>query len=42
MKVVETFEAIAVNRVGSQWVFDFGVNFAGTFTLKINGKGVGI
>ncbi|EMR68107.1 putative exported rhamnosidase a protein [Eutypa lata UCREL1] len=38
LKVVETVKAIAVNQVGDQWVFDFGVNFAGTFSFKINGQ----
>ena len=42
MKVVDTFEAVAVKQAGSQWVFDFGVNFAGTFPLKVNGEGVRI
>ena len=40
MKVVDTLEAIAVNQVGNQWVFNFGVNFAGTFALIIDGQGV--
>ncbi|RYP82234.1 hypothetical protein DL769_001728 [Monosporascus sp. CRB-8-3] len=39
LKVIGTVKAIHVKQAGSQWVFNFGVNFAGTFALKINGKG---
>lgn len=27
-------------KVGDQYVFDFGVNYAGWFTFKMNGKGL--
>ncbi|RYP72462.1 hypothetical protein DL770_007964 [Monosporascus sp. CRB-9-2] len=39
LKVIDTVTAIDVKQAGSQWMFNFGVNFAGTFALKINGKG---
>ncbi|RYP00449.1 hypothetical protein DL763_000801 [Monosporascus cannonballus] len=39
LMVIDTVKAIDVKPAGSQWVFNFGVNFAGTFALKINGKG---
>ncbi|RYP21635.1 hypothetical protein DL765_002096 [Monosporascus sp. GIB2] len=35
LKVIDTVKAIDVK----QWVFNFGVNFAGTFALRINGEG---
>ncbi|RYP63922.1 hypothetical protein DL771_009034 [Monosporascus sp. 5C6A] len=40
LKVIDTVKAIDVKQAGSQWAFNFRVNFAGTFTLKIKGKGL--
>ena len=36
LRVVETISPVSVKQVGEQWVFDFGVNFAGWYTLTID------
>ena len=37
LAVVETIKAVSVQPVGSSYVFDFGVNFAGRFRLTVKG-----
>ncbi|CZR70017.1 uncharacterized protein PAC_19918 [Phialocephala subalpina] len=40
LKVVQTMTAADLTQVGTQWVFDFGVNFAGWYTFTMDGTGL--
>ncbi len=39
LQITEAIPAKALRKAGSQWVFDFGVNYAGWFTFTMNGTG---
>lgn len=39
LKITETLPAKTVSKVGEQYVFDFGVNYAGWFSFTMNGTG---
>ncbi|KAB8204793.1 bacterial alpha-L-rhamnosidase-domain-containing protein [Aspergillus parasiticus] len=40
IQITQKISPVSVTQVGSQWVFDFGVNYAGLYTFTMNGTGL--